>query len=70
MLVKSGQLGLSRCAGCATMADSPSGQGADPIPQRLTGAPSEPSPNGHRTMGEDAFTQQLGAPQSGAPSRA
>eukprot|EP00969_Alexandrium_andersonii_P238511 10528003-Alexandrium_andersonii.AAC.1 len=25
--------------------------------------------NGHRIMGEDAFTQTLGEPRSGAPSR-
>eukprot|EP00969_Alexandrium_andersonii_P064754 2852093-Alexandrium_andersonii.AAC.1 len=44
------------------------GKGAPP-PQRLTGAPSETPPNGRLNFGEDAFTQQLEAPRSGAPSR-
>eukprot|EP00969_Alexandrium_andersonii_P103745 4577666-Alexandrium_andersonii.AAC.1 len=40
-----------------------------PPSQRLTGSLSEPPPNGHRTTGEDARTQKLGDPRSGAPSR-
>eukprot|EP00969_Alexandrium_andersonii_P318766 14081214-Alexandrium_andersonii.AAC.1 len=38
MLVESVQLGLSRCAGRATMPDSPCGRGGAP-PQRLIGPP-------------------------------
>eukprot|EP00969_Alexandrium_andersonii_P007434 323916-Alexandrium_andersonii.AAC.1 len=43
------------------------GEGGPP-PQRLTGAPSEPPPNGCRTMGESALTARLGAPLRSAPS--
>eukprot|EP00969_Alexandrium_andersonii_P283240 12521623-Alexandrium_andersonii.AAC.1 len=60
MSVESVQLGLSRCAGRAAMAGSPSRQGWT-LPQRLTEAASEPPPSLLRPMGEDASTQQLGA---------
>eukprot|EP00969_Alexandrium_andersonii_P335313 14819665-Alexandrium_andersonii.AAC.1 len=66
MLVKSMQLGVSRCAGHDTMA-APTVEGGLP-PQRLTGAPSEPPPNGPRTRGESALTERLGAPHCSAPS--
>eukprot|EP00969_Alexandrium_andersonii_P245046 10828901-Alexandrium_andersonii.AAC.1 len=48
MLVRSAQLGWSRCADRATMAVSPHGQGRTP-PQWITGAPSEPPPNERQT---------------------
>eukprot|EP00969_Alexandrium_andersonii_P253496 11203675-Alexandrium_andersonii.AAC.1 len=51
MLVKSVQLGLSRCAGRVTMAESPHGRGRTPS----TEAHSEPPPNRRRTIGGDAF---------------
>eukprot|EP00969_Alexandrium_andersonii_P064092 2822824-Alexandrium_andersonii.AAC.1 len=49
------------------MADSTHGHGQTPSTSHR--APSEPSPNERCTIGEDASTQQLGAPRSGAPSR-
>eukprot|EP00969_Alexandrium_andersonii_P264267 11679955-Alexandrium_andersonii.AAC.1 len=55
------QLGSSRCAGRATKADSHRGHGPTRS-QRLARSPSEPTPNGRRTICEDASTQQLGAP--------
>eukprot|EP00969_Alexandrium_andersonii_P297473 13147348-Alexandrium_andersonii.AAC.1 len=50
------------------MAESPRGQGWPPCApaQRLAGAPSEPPPNGRRTIGESALTERLGAPLRGA----
>eukprot|EP00969_Alexandrium_andersonii_P124289 5492530-Alexandrium_andersonii.AAC.1 len=45
------------------MAESLRRRGQAPL-QRLAGAPSEPPPNGRSITGEDAFTQQLGAPRS------
>eukprot|EP00969_Alexandrium_andersonii_P039041 1711981-Alexandrium_andersonii.AAC.1 len=50
------------------MAESPCGRVRTP-PQRVVDAPSEPPPNRHCTIGEDAFTQQHGSPRSGTPSR-
>eukprot|EP00969_Alexandrium_andersonii_P280510 12401980-Alexandrium_andersonii.AAC.1 len=41
---------------------------ASPPPQRPFRVRSRPPPDGRHTMGEDAFTQQLCAPRSGAHS--
>eukprot|EP00969_Alexandrium_andersonii_P082744 3648073-Alexandrium_andersonii.AAC.1 len=66
MSVESVQLGFSRCAGHATMGESPHGRGRAHFTQAHWG-PSAPPPNGRRTMGEDAFTQQLDASRSSVP---
>eukprot|EP00969_Alexandrium_andersonii_P315875 13956516-Alexandrium_andersonii.AAC.1 len=62
MLVKSVQLGLSRCTGRLPMAEIPRRE-ASPPPLRPFRALSGPTPDGRRTMGEDAFAWQLGAPR-------
>eukprot|EP00969_Alexandrium_andersonii_P359014 15452261-Alexandrium_andersonii.AAC.1 len=49
------------------MAEAPKRE-ANPPPQRPFRALSGPLPDGHRAMGDNAFTRQLGAPRSGAPS--
>eukprot|EP00969_Alexandrium_andersonii_P304723 13469880-Alexandrium_andersonii.AAC.1 len=54
-----------RCAGRATMADSPHGQGRTPSTKADWGPLS---PNGRRTMGKSAPTERLGAPLRAVPS--
>eukprot|EP00969_Alexandrium_andersonii_P256883 11356630-Alexandrium_andersonii.AAC.1 len=59
MSVASVQLGSSRCAGHATLADSPRGRKRWTPRRRLSGAPSEPPPNGHCAVGESALTERF-----------
>eukprot|EP00969_Alexandrium_andersonii_P028022 1222583-Alexandrium_andersonii.AAC.1 len=64
MLIKSVQLGLSRCASRATMASRPMGDGG-PLRRGSLGPPLAPPPNGHCTMRESAQTERFGAPLRG-----
>eukprot|EP00969_Alexandrium_andersonii_P012645 551247-Alexandrium_andersonii.AAC.1 len=57
MLVKSVQLGFSRCAGRATV----------PHPQRLAGAPQSRPRTGAVLWAKMLCTQQLGVPRSSTP---
>eukprot|EP00969_Alexandrium_andersonii_P273917 12106687-Alexandrium_andersonii.AAC.1 len=61
MLVKSAQLGLSRCSGRLPMAEAPRREANSP-PQRPFRALSGPPPHGRLTMGESALTGQRLAP--------
>eukprot|EP00969_Alexandrium_andersonii_P117903 5214888-Alexandrium_andersonii.AAC.1 len=61
MLVKSVQLGLSRCTGRAAMAESPRGRGRTP-PHRLPGPPES-----HPQMGAVLWAKMLVHSNSGAP---
>eukprot|EP00969_Alexandrium_andersonii_P031272 1364966-Alexandrium_andersonii.AAC.1 len=60
MLVQWVQLGLSRCAGRATMADWPHGRGGPPLHRGSLGPPQSRLPNGRRAVGESALTERLG----------
>eukprot|EP00969_Alexandrium_andersonii_P303912 13433755-Alexandrium_andersonii.AAC.1 len=61
-------MGLRQCAGRATMADLPNGQGRAHSTEAHWGIP-QPPPGGWRTMGEGAFAERLGVLPGGAPSR-
>eukprot|EP00969_Alexandrium_andersonii_P312004 13785555-Alexandrium_andersonii.AAC.1 len=60
-------LGSGPCAGLAIVPSRPVGE-AGPLHRGSLG-PSEAHPSRIRTMGEDAFAQQLGAPRSGITRR-
>eukprot|EP00969_Alexandrium_andersonii_P115625 5113245-Alexandrium_andersonii.AAC.1 len=66
MLVKSVQLGLSRCLDRLPVAETPQRESSPP-PQRRFRAFSGPPPDGRRTMGESTLTGHTGAPLRGAP---
>eukprot|EP00969_Alexandrium_andersonii_P047884 2101554-Alexandrium_andersonii.AAC.1 len=67
MLVKSVQLGLSRCAGRLPMAETPKREASSP-PQRPFRAISGPPPDGCRATGVSALPGHLRVPLRGAQS--